>query len=84
MDRHLSAGLSFVRAAWLMAAAISVIALVWATTIAPSVIGKTSFAEIFRSYKMKSMEVELAREMGGLLIMGIWLGCLAFVSKRRQ
>lgn len=69
---------------WIGAAALGLLALIWAGFIAPSVIGKTSLVDIFRSYEMKSPEVELAREMGGLLIVAVWMAVLIFFSARHR
>ncbi len=69
---------------WLVAAALGLVALIWAGFLAPSVVGKTSPGAIFRSYEMKSPEVELAREMGGLLIVAVWMAVLTFFSARHR
>ena len=50
--------------------------------LAPQVIGKVSFAEIFGSMYMKNLTVEKAREMGGLIIIAIWMTILTM--KLRQ
>ncbi len=58
--------------------AVGLIALLWAVTVAPDVIGKVGFSEIFASYEMKTAAVEKAREMGGLLIVAVWMGVLTW------
>jgi transmembrane protein TMEM220 len=55
-------------------------ALAWACILAPGVIGRVSAGELFQSYGMLSETVEEAREMGGLLIVAVWMGLLAFVG----
>lgn len=55
-------------------------AVAWAGTLAPSVIGRVSVEELFQSYGMLSETVEEAREMGGLLIVAVWMGLLALVG----
>lgn len=65
---------------WALPAAVGLIALVWAATLAPHVIGKVAFGELFEAFEMKDVRVEEAREMGGLLIVAAWMAVLAFGS----
>ena len=58
-------------------------ALVWAGTLAPGVVGRVSVRELFQSSGMLSATVEEAREMGGLLIVAVWMAVLALVGSRR-
>ena len=67
---------------WSMPALVIVVALVAAGTLAPNVIGKASFSDIFSSMEMKSIEVEQAREFGGLFIIVIWMTMLLFYGPR--
>ena len=55
-------------------------AVAWAGTLAPGVVGRVSVGELFQSYSMLSETVEEAREMGGLLIVAVWMGLLALVG----
>ena len=71
---------SFLR--WWTSAAVGVFALVWASTIAPRVIGKTHFGDMFESMQAKG-GVEEAREMGGLLIVAVWMLVLTLAVRRR-
>ena len=64
----------------LVPALVGVGALAWAGTLAPGVIGRVSVEELFQSYSMLSETVEEAREMGGLLIVAVWMGLLALVG----
>ena len=41
------------------------------------VVGRVSVGDLFESYAMKSEPVEEAREMGGLLIVAVWMVVLA-------
>src|SRR5262245_2498457 len=66
---------------WYFPAALGAAALVWAASIAPRVIGKTTFGAMFQSWHMISEVVEEAREMGGLLIVAAWMGVLVLVTK---
>jgi hypothetical protein len=64
-------------------ALIGLVALIWAATIAPGVVGRVSVWELFESYAMKSAPVEEAREMGGLLIVFAWMAVLALRTARQ-
>jgi hypothetical protein len=59
------------------------IGLVWALLLAPGVVGKVSFAELFQSVQMQNAAVERGREMGGLLIVALWMTILALSLRRR-
>jgi hypothetical protein len=69
---------------WMFPAAIGITALAWAMTLAPNVIGKVAFGELFESFEMKDERVEVAREFGGLLIVAFWMAALVFQSLRRK
>ena len=60
----------------LLPALLGLIALVWAGTLAPGVVGRISVRELFQSYGMLTPAVEEGREMGGLLIVAVWMGVL--------
>jgi hypothetical protein len=68
---------------WGISAIMAGVALVWALTLAPDVIGKVSFSELFGNLYMKTLAIEQAREMGGLLIVAGWMIVLT-LSVRRQ
>jgi hypothetical protein len=65
---------------WALPAAVGLIALAWAATLAPRVVGKVAFGELFEAFEMKDVRVEEAREMGGLLIVAAWMAALTFSS----
>ena len=69
---------------WTVPAAIGLVALVWAGSIAPRVIGQVRFADMFQSFEMKDPMVEEAREMGGLLIVWAWMAVLVAVSRKAK
>ena len=69
------------RLRWYLPTAVGATALGWAASLAPDVMGKTTFGEMFQSFHMINAVVEEAREMGGLLIVAAWMGVLVFVSK---
>jgi hypothetical protein len=52
---------------------VGIVALVWALTIAPHVVGKVRFMDMFAAWKAMTPESEEAREMGGLLIVSGWM-----------
>lgn len=57
----------------------------WALSLAPEVIGKVSFFSLFQELSMNSEAVELGREMGGLLLLALWMlisFCLAATRYR--
>ena len=55
-------------------AAVGAIALVWAISLLPRVIGKVRVSELFAQFEMKGdLMVEVAREAGGLLIVAVWM-----------
>ena len=66
---------------WSMPALVIVVALVAAGMLATNVIGEAYFSDIFSSMEMKSIEVEQAREFGGLVIIAIWMTMLLFTSR---
>jgi len=62
------------------------IALAWAATIAPRVIGHVRFLDMFAEFEMKDIGVEESREMYGLLLIAGWMAVAAhraFWGKRR-
>ena len=69
---------------WGLPVATGIVALIWAGTIAPRVIGKVSIGEMFQSWEMISPLVEEEREMGGLLIVAFWMAVLLLASRRSR
>lgn len=72
------------RGRWMLPAAVGLIALIWASTLAPAVIGKVRFGELFEAFEMKDERVEVAREMGGLLIVAFWMAVASVVFWRQR
>ena len=62
---------------WIAPAAVSLIALVWAARLAPQVIGKVRFGELWVEEGMKTIQIELGREFYGLLIVVVWMALVA-------
>ena len=69
---------------WLAPAIVGLVALGWAMTLMRDVIGKVHFGELFEAFEMKDERVEVAREMGGLLIVAFWMAVVTAVSLRRR
>jgi hypothetical protein len=66
-----------------IAGLLGIVALVWALFLAPDVVGRVSFSEMFSSFRMISQLVEEEREMFGLLIVAGWMGILLLASRRK-
>lgn len=63
---------------------VMTIALIWIAFLLPDVMGQGTFSsQMFDSFKMNNIEVELAREVGGLLIIVFWMAVLFFISHRK-
>jgi hypothetical protein len=58
---------------WLLPGGLALLALSWAGTIALRVWGKVAVGELFEAWEMKDQRVEEARELGGLLIVAVWM-----------
>lgn len=65
-------------------AAIVVVALVWAATLAPRVIGKVPFGSMFDEFEMRSIPIEESREMYGLVFIAGWMAVVAIAAMRRR
>jgi hypothetical protein len=64
--------------------AVAIVALGWAATIAPRVIGAVRFTDMFAEFEMKNAGVEESREMYGLLIVAAWMGLVALATGLRS
>ena len=58
------------------AAAFALAASLWALTLVPTFWGLVSLTDVFGYVGMKTEEVEVAREFGGLMIVAVWMGVL--------
>jgi hypothetical protein len=67
-----------------MAAAVAVVALLWAGSLAPGVLGRVRMGELVEEWEMKDTRVEEAREMYGLLLIAAWMGVLTAAGLRRR
>lgn len=62
---------------WWFPAVVGVVALAWSASIAPRVLGKVPFLDMFAEFEMKNEGIEESREMYGLLLVGLWMVVLA-------
>lgn len=63
-------------------ALVGVIALGWAATLAPRVLGNVPFSDMFGAFEMRSTGIEESREMYGLLIVAAWMAAVAVRASR--
>ena len=64
---------------------LGLVSLVWALFILPGIIstaGDIRWNEVFMQASMSNITVEWVREMGGLLIIAIWMMVLSFKGRR--
>ena len=71
------------RTSVLLAATVGMVAVVWAATIAPRVLGHVRFLDMFAAFEMKNAGVEESREMYGLVLVALWMAAVALVARRR-
>jgi hypothetical protein len=64
-------------------ALVGLIALVWAASIAPRVVGQVAFLDMFGAFEMESAAIEESREMYGLLLVAGWMAVLTLRARRR-
>ena len=69
---------------WPLPAAVALVALVWALTLAPHVFGHVQMPELFETWKMKDSRVEVGRETYGLLLVFAWTTVLTIVARRKR
>ena len=59
--------------------AVGIVALAWAATLAPEIVGRGDFFAMFRGWEMASVDIEESREFYGLLIIAFWMAVLTAV-----
>ena len=72
------------RVHWTFPAAVALVALLWAATLAPQVLGSVEPGELVGAWEMKDARVEVGREMYGLLIIAAWMSLIVVVELRRR
>src|SRR5215510_4869999 len=66
------------RGKWIFPAAICLVSLVWAISLAWTGWDHVSFGELVSGpYRMKDERIEIAREVVGLLIVALWMAILS-------
>lgn len=65
------------RGHWTFPASVGGLALGWAASLAPRVVGKVPFRDMFGAFDMANLGIEESREMYGLAIVGAWMAVLA-------
>lgn len=63
-------------------ALVALVALGWAATLTPRVVGRVEFLSMFGAFEMESVAVEESREMYGLLMVAGWMAVLALRRPR--
>ncbi|MDG2045826.1 MAG: transmembrane 220 family protein [Halioglobus sp.] len=59
---------------------LGLISVTWIGTLLPSIVGQATLEDIFTSITMTTNAIEQAREIGGLLLVGLWAGALSYRS----
>ena len=72
------------RTHWLYPGAIALIAFIWAGRIHHSLPRGIHVSDLFRSFEMADIGIEQAREMGGLLIVGLWMIAVSIAVQLRE
>jgi hypothetical protein len=66
---------------WTLPAVLGAVAVLWASTLAPGVVGRVPFGEMFGAFEMENLGIEESREMYGLLIIAAWMAVLALRAR---
>jgi hypothetical protein len=69
------------RSRWWFPMIVSLIAIAWSASIAPRVIGKVRFLDMFGAFEMKNIGIEESREMYGLLLIAVWMAVLVLRAR---
>lgn len=71
-----------VRWDWLLAGAVCAAALLWAGLLAPAALPGLQLGDLAMKMKAETPQIELGRELLGLLIVAVWMAILVFVGSR--
>ncbi|MBL7978101.1 MAG: transmembrane 220 family protein [Bacteroidetes Order II. Incertae sedis bacterium] len=66
--------------AWWVPLILVGIAALWVADIAPIFLGKTDWGRMFESWKMTDPVIEVEREVGGLIIISLWMMVLSWAT----
>jgi hypothetical protein len=69
------------RTHWTLPALLSAVAIGWAATLVPRVVGRVPFRDMFDAFEMRNVGIEESREMYGLLIIAAWMAVLALRAR---
>jgi hypothetical protein len=72
------------RGSALVAAAVGLVALIWACAIVPELLGRWTPADLGASMSSARPEVEYGRELGGLSIVAAYCAAAYFMARRRM
>lgn len=61
--------------------AVGGLSLLWALSLAPRVVGRVPFGDMFGAFEMKNVGIEESREMYGLLLIAIWMAVVAWRAR---
>jgi hypothetical protein len=70
--------------AWTAAAAVGLVALIWAIVLAPTALQDFTVRDLARTMKAETPSIEYSRELLGLLIVVVWMAVLTVVGLRRR
>lgn len=70
--------------AWVLAAITGGVAVVWSALIWAKIPASVSLPEMFQPMETKGGAVEMAREIGGLLIVASWMLFLCWRSRKQK
>lgn len=71
------------RRVWPLAAALAAIATLAAIALLPEVLGYIGVADLFNRMEEKGGRVEIGREIGGLVLVAVWMAVLAALGRKR-
>ena len=69
---------------WAFPALLALVAISWAATLSPHVLGRVPFGDMFGAWEMKNVDVEESREMYGLLIIALYMVVLTIRARRTR
>lgn len=72
------------RGPWLFPLLVALLAVAWAITIAPRVVGVVPFRDMFGAFEMADAGIEESREMYGLLLIAAWMLVVAVRLRPRS
>ncbi len=67
---------------WAIPALLCGVTGAWAAALAPRVVGRVPFGDMFGAFEMRNVGVEESREMYGLLIIAAWMAVLAIRARQ--